>query len=107
MKFHVGAFAHAVAVVWTVLYVLCALLIVVIPKETVTAFGYIMHADLTSLVREVTWNGFFTGLVVWYALAAVSAASGAWLYNRLLTAEQAVSEEPRASYGPMPGGKAA
>lgn len=54
MKLHVRAFAHAIAIVCTLLYVLCALLVAAAPKETMAAFGYIMHTDLTPLAWSLS-----------------------------------------------------
>ncbi len=104
MKLNIGAFAHAVGIVWAALYAICALLIAVAPNVTINAFGYITHADLTPIARSVSWGGFFAGLVVWYVVAAVSAGAGAWLYNRFDYASEAVSGEPKGSYGPVTGG---
>jgi hypothetical protein len=104
MKLNIGAFAHAVAIVWTVLYAICRLLFAVAPKETMTFFGYVMHTDLSPITRPVTWDGFFVGLVVVYIAVAASAGAGAWLYNRLAHTSEAVSGEPTAFHGPVAGG---
>ena len=90
MKLNVRAFAHAIALTWSLLYVLCRLLFVVAPRETTAFLGYLIHSDLASIARPVTWDGFFIGLVVIYLLVALVAALSAWLYNQfagVLTAE--------------------
>lgn len=104
MKLNVGAFAHAIALVWAVLYTLCRLLVLAAPKETMAFFGYVMHADLNAIVLPVTWGGFFVGLVVVYAVGAASAGAAAWLYNRLAFASEAVAGEPIASHTPAAKG---
>jgi hypothetical protein len=91
MKLNVRAFAHAAALVWTALYALCALLIALAPKQTVAAFGYVMHADLSLISRSVTWDSFLAGLVSWYLLVALSTGAAVWLYNRFANTAEAVS----------------
>ena len=100
MKLNVRAFAHAIALVWTALYSVCALLVAVAPTQTTAAFGYVLHSDFSPIMRSVSWIGFFVGLVCWYLLVAVSAGAGAALYNRLAqdNTDKAVFGVPKAPY---------
>ena len=70
------------------------------PTQTTAVFGYVLHADLSPIMRSVSWGGFFVGLVCWYLLVAISAGAGASLYNRLAQdiADKAISRVPKAPY---------
>lgn len=68
------------------MYVVCRPLFAVAVQESMAAFGYVMHTDLTPITRPVTWGGFFVDLFVVYAVVAAAAGAGAWLYNRLAAA---------------------
>ncbi|BAZ46896.1 hypothetical protein NIES4102_39420 (plasmid) [Chondrocystis sp. NIES-4102] len=63
------------------IYTICVLFLAVAPKATMAFFSYIFHADLTNLVRVVTWGSFITGLLFWSLGAALYAALIARLYN--------------------------
>ena len=104
MKLNVRAFAHAVAVTWVAMYATCRILFALAPKETMSAFEYVMHTDLNPIVLPVTWGGFFVGLVCIYAVVALAAGAAAWLYNEF-AGHNVKQVECRTSYGPTAGGK--
>jgi hypothetical protein len=45
-------------------YAICALMVALRPEGTSRSFGYVLHIDLSSLTRSITWPSFFVGLVV-------------------------------------------
>lgn len=84
MKLNTGAVFWAVAFVAAVSYIVCAALVAIAPEATSQFLGWIMHIDLSSLSRHITWWSFFAGMV-WYGLVAGALASAsAWAYNRLV-----------------------
>jgi hypothetical protein len=86
MKLDIRAFAIATALVTAFLFVICAFLVALAPKETTSVAGYLIHADLSGITRSLTWGNFFGGLVGWSVGTAILAGAMAWLYNRLTRA---------------------
>lgn len=74
----------ATAVMSALAYIICVVFIVLAPQATMTFFGYIFHADLSSIARSVSVDGFFIGLLAWSLGTGLYAALIARLYNRLL-----------------------
>ena len=84
MKLDIRAFAIASALIAAILFVVCAFFVFIAPKETTVVAGQLIHADLSSIVRSLTWGNFFGGLIGWTVGTALVAAATAWLYNRLV-----------------------
>ena len=82
MKLNVWALARAVGIVTAVVFAICAFLVAVAPEATAALLSYLLHVDLTGLVRPITWASFFAGLLALSIGASVLAAVMAWLYNR-------------------------
>lgn len=94
MRLNTGAVFWAVAVVAALSYIVCAALVAIAPEATSQFLGWIMHIDLSSLSRHITWWSFFAGMV-WYGLVTGALASAsAWAYNRLVASP---SEKPVTS----------
>jgi 2TM family of unknown function (DUF5676) len=74
----------ATAVMSALAYLICVVFIALAPRATMTFFGYILHADLSSIARSVSVGGFFIGLLAWSLGTGLYAALIARLYNRLL-----------------------
>jgi hypothetical protein len=83
MKLDIRAFAIASAIVAAILFVVCAFFVAIAPKETTAVAGHLIHADLSGIMRSLTWGNFFGGLVGWTFGTAIVAGATAWLYNRL------------------------
>ena len=91
MKLNAGAIFWAVAVVSAASYIVCAAFVAVAPGATSQFFSWVMHIDLTSLSRHITWSSFFGGMVCFSGLMGVMASASAWAYNRLAAAPAPVS----------------
>jgi len=74
----------ATAVMSALAYLICVVFIALTPQATMTFFGYIFHADLSSIARSISVGGFFTGLLAWSLGTGLYASLIARLYNRLL-----------------------
>ncbi len=76
------ACAAATAIIW----VLCSILVTVLPGSMMTLSGHMMHADLAEMAWTMSLTGFAIGLVIW----TVVAFAGGWLigvlYNRFAAA---------------------
>jgi hypothetical protein len=53
------------------------------PEFTTAVGGYLLHADLSSFTRSLTWGNFIGGLLGWGIGTAITFALVASLYNRL------------------------
>lgn len=73
----------ATAVMSALVYIICVVFIVFAPQATMTFFGYILHADLSSIARSISFNSFIVGLLTWSLGTGLYAALIARLYNRL------------------------
>ena len=82
MKINVWPFSFSVGVVTAAGFTICALLVALAPEATAALFSYLLHIDLTGLVRKLTWGSFFAGLFGVSLTMAIAAAVTAWLYNR-------------------------
>ena len=85
MKVNTGAVFWAVGFVSAASYIVCAASVAVAPGASAEFFSWVMHIDLTSLSRAVTWLSFFGGMVCFSLVMAVLAWASAWAYNRLST----------------------
>ena len=84
MKLDVRCLACANAAVFAVVYLICFGLYAVAEAPMMAAASYVLHLDLTSMSRFITWGSFFAGLAFWTAFAAAVAAAFGVFYNRLL-----------------------
>ena len=83
MKLDARAFGLAAGTTAGVLFVLCALAVAIAPEATTAFAGYLIHADLSGITRDLTLGSFVGGLVCW----TVGTTLAFWLmgtvYNRL------------------------
>jgi hypothetical protein len=84
MKLNARALFWAVAIVSAASYLVCAAFVAVAPSATTRFFGWVMHVDLSSLSRHITWGSFFGGMLCYSLVLAVIAWASAWAYNRLV-----------------------
>lgn len=83
MKLDTRAFAIAAAIISAALFLICGFFVAVAPEATTNFAGHLIHADLSSFTRSLTWGTFFGGLVCWTLGTGLVAAALAGLYNRL------------------------
>ena len=104
MRINATLLGLATAVSAGISYVLCALAVAVAPAATSRAFGFVMHMDLSSIARPLTWGSFIIGLVafsavigllVWFAAIVYAALAG----ERLRVPEGRASERMTAAAG--------
>ena len=81
MKLNVWAFGLAVGIVIAAAFTTCAFFGAVAPEATAAFIGYLLHIDLSSPTRPITWASYVAGVLgvgIWTALWAAAAAK---LYN--------------------------
>lgn len=82
MKLNANAFGLAAAVTVALLWVVCSLVVVLMPGMSMTMGGYMMHTDFTGMQWDMHLTGFIGGLVTWVVVAYVFAGLMALVYNR-------------------------
>ena len=97
MKLNTRAFAVATAAIAAVLFLICAFFVALAPGETTKFAGYLIHADLSGIMRSITWGNFFIGLVSWTLGTGLVGAALAWLYNRLAGVESAEGRDSKVA----------
>ena len=83
MKLDTRAFAISAAIVAAALFLICAFFVAVAPRETTAFAEYLIHVDVSGIMRSLTWGSFFGGLISWTLGTGLVGAALAWLYNRL------------------------
>jgi hypothetical protein len=73
----------ATAITTGIAYLVCVLFLIVAPQVTMGFFSYVLHANLSGIIRSVTWGSFIVGLLVWSVGTGLYAAFVARLYNKL------------------------
>ncbi len=79
LKFGLAA-ACAVAVAW----ILCSLLVLLLPSISLNLGGYMMHVDLSNISWQIGFAGFLLGLILWTLLAGIIASLTAAIYNEFV-----------------------
>ncbi len=85
MRLSVRSLALATGITTVFVYMICALFIAFTPRDATIFFGYILHADLTNIVRSVGWESFITDLFAWSLGTGLYAAFMARPYNRIVS----------------------
>lgn len=86
MRLELRAFALAGGLTAAVLFTICAAAVAVAPDATTAFAGTLIHADLSGIMRTLTWGTFALGLVMWTLGTAAVFGFVAGAYNRLLGA---------------------
>ncbi len=87
MMINTNKLAMASALSAGLLWVICSAIVVLFPHSTLQMTGHMIHVDLAQTTWTLTWTGFLVGLVGWVALAAITGASLAVIYNSLVGKE--------------------
>ena len=83
LRLSVRSLFLATAIITGIAYLICILFLAVAPQATMTFFSYALHANLSGIIRSVTWESFIVGLLVWSVGTGLYAALVARLYNKL------------------------
>lgn len=91
MATNVRALTITGAVMAAVSYVICATLVALFPDGMTRLGTYIVHMDLSSVGRKVTWGGALIGIAFFTAFVALVCAASGRLYNRLARSRRLLS----------------
>ena len=84
MKLNASKFGLAAAYASAIAWVVCSLIIWLLPGMSMHVGGYMMHADFSGMHWQMHLTGFLVGLIIWSVVAGVFAWLLAAIYNRLL-----------------------
>lgn len=84
MSLNAVKFAIASSLSFAIVWIICSLLVLVMPEMMMTLSGGMVHMNLSSLNWEVSFLGIFVGLLGWSLSAGVIAWLLAIIYNKLL-----------------------
>jgi nicotinamide mononucleotide (NMN) deamidase PncC len=76
------AFGLAAGTIAAALTTLCAIGLATVPGFTTRVASTLIHLDLSEASRELTWGGYFTGLIGWTLGASLIFWAAAVVYNR-------------------------
>ncbi|MTI64788.1 DUF5676 family membrane protein [Methylophaga sp.] len=83
MKFNSVKFALAATLTTAIIWVICSLLVFLLPQATIMASGDMFHMDIQDMMWSLTLSGFIKGLILWSLSVGLSAWIFAVIYNRL------------------------
>jgi hypothetical protein len=96
MKLNAGKFAMAVASVWAVAGLFCAIVFKAAPEAYARAANFLLHTNMYRPVRTVGWGELVLALVAWWVISAVLAGAAAAAYNGLLRNTHEAAVHPKA-----------
>lgn len=84
MKLNPTIFGTASAVTTGILWIVCSILVVILPGFMESMTAGMMHSSVTSMDFTLTWEGFLWGLIAWAIWAGIAGWLLVLLYNQLL-----------------------
>lgn len=90
MKLDTVKFGLASAGAFAILWLVCSLIVWLMPSMMMAVSGHMVHADLSQMGWHLTIGGVLAGLVGWAVSAGVTAMLIAKIYNQLISNTQSV-----------------
>ena len=84
MTLNTYKFCLASAISFSVVWVVCSLLVWLLPEVMMSFAGDMLHADLTAIGWQLSFKGVLAGLAGWAITAGVIGWLLAFFYNRLM-----------------------
>lgn len=84
MKLNATKFGVASAFAFAILWVVCSLLVVVMPGIIMEMSGHMVHADLVGVQWHMGLAGVVIGMFAWSFVAGITGWLVAAIYNRLV-----------------------
>ena len=82
MKLNSAKFALAATLTTAIIWIICSLLVFLLPQATIMASGDMIHMDIQDMMWSLTLSGFIKGLILWSLSVGLSAWIFAVIYNR-------------------------
>lgn len=84
MNINANKFAGSAAITFALLWVLCSIVVIALPYQSMGIMGSMVHSDMGGLQWNMHIGGLVVGLVAWSLSAGVTAWLIATIYNKLL-----------------------
>jgi len=84
MKLDAFKLGLAATIVLAIVWLICSILVVLLPAMMMQMGGHMLHADLSAAQWTMHWPGFVVGLILWSLLGGLLVWAVATVYNRLL-----------------------
>lgn len=82
MKLNSAKFALAAILTTAIIWIICSLLVFLLPQATIMASGDMIHMDIQNMMWSLTLSGVIKGLILWSLSVGLSAWIFAVIYNR-------------------------
>ena len=83
MSINAKRISIAAALAASILWVVCSLIVLILPDLSMNATGYMMHSDMSGAHWQLHLPGVMAGLVLWSVLAGATAWLVATLYKKI------------------------
>jgi hypothetical protein len=83
MKLDANAFAIASAATAGILWIVCSVIVLLLPGPMLQMSGYMAHGDLSAMNLSVSLVGVLLGFIGWVVAAALAGWILAVVYNRV------------------------
>lgn len=84
MKIDAIKFGLAAACAVSLLWIICSIIVTLLPGVSMSMGGYMMHSDFSGMTWHMGFAGFSFGLILWAVSAGLSATLMAAIYNKLV-----------------------
>ncbi len=84
MNINANKFALSSAITFALLWVLCSLVVIALPHQSMGIMGAMVHGEMGDWQWHMQVGGLVVGLVAWSLSAGVTAWLIATVYNKLL-----------------------
>lgn len=84
MTLQTTKFGVACALATAILWIICSLLVVLMPVAMMNLSGHMMHGDFSMWQWRMGMHGFFFGLIAWSLVAGVFGWLLTVIYNKLV-----------------------
>jgi len=84
MKLDATKFGIATAVTFGLFWIVCSVLVMILPSLMMDMSGHMIHGDLSEMGWHMTLSGVVIGLIIWSLLAGLIAGLIAHFYNKMV-----------------------
>lgn len=88
MNINANKFALSSAITFALLWVLCSIVVIALPHQSMSIMGSMVHRDMGDLQWHMQVGGLLAGLVAWFLAAGATGWLIATIYNKLLCGDR-------------------
>lgn len=84
MSINTQKFGLASAITFAVLWIVCSVIVMLLPHQSMSVTGAMMHSDLAQWQWDMHFSGLVIGFFAWSLIAGITGWLLATIYNRLM-----------------------